>query len=61
MPQIFDNIERELLLTLSAAAGVSDRADRYVGYFNLRGWKQIDSDVEAGRGALCIRHRIPRV
>jgi superfamily II DNA or RNA helicase len=56
MPRIFDNIERELLPALRETIEVSDRADFCVGYFNLRGWKQLDSYIdrwEGGEGKCC--------
>lgn len=56
MPRIFDNIDQALLPALRETIPVADRADFCVGYFNLRGWKQLDSHIETwvgGNGHCC--------
>src|SRR5712692_8036946 len=56
MPRIFDNIEQSLLPALRQTIEVADRADFCVGYFNLRGWKQLDRFIErwsGGEGHCC--------
>jgi superfamily II DNA or RNA helicase len=50
MPNIFDNIDQILLPALKGSFNAAYRADFCVGYFNLRGWKQLDSCIEAWSG-----------
>jgi len=50
MPQIFDNIENHLSEGLNYTLDVSHRADFCVGYFNLRGWKQVAPHIDHWNG-----------
>lgn len=56
MPRIFDNITEYLSEALQQTLVSARRADFCVGYFNLRGWKEIDSQIEkfaGGEGNQC--------
>jgi len=56
LPRIYDNIEQKLLPALCDALEPATHADFCVGYFNLRGWKQLDSYIErwdGGEGQRC--------
>lgn len=50
MPKIFDNLTSQLSTALKTTADLSYRADFCVGYFNLRGWKQLADEVEKFEG-----------
>lgn len=56
MPRIFDNIDQSLLPVLRETLSVSDHSDFCVGFFNLRGWRSLDSCIEnwsGGEGKQC--------
>lgn len=56
MPRIFDNIDEKLKPALRDALALSNRADFCVGYFNLRGWKQLADcidDWRSSEGEIC--------
>ena len=50
MPHIFDNIENQLNAALKKTLEISYRSDFCVGYFNLRGWKQVADEIEKWNG-----------
>jgi superfamily II DNA or RNA helicase len=50
MPRIYDNIENFLVQGLKDTLDVSRRSDFCVGYFNLRGWKEVANKIECWTG-----------
>lgn len=66
MPKIYDNIENHLTKGLNETLEVSQRTDFCVGYFNLRGWKEVASKIDNLEGATVVEgkdeiHRICRL
>lgn len=57
MPRIFDNMEQVLLPELKKTLKDSARADFCVGYVNLRGWGQLEQEIEqfTGTEEACCR------
>ena len=56
MPRIFDNIDSRLHSALQETLAVCHRSDFCVGYFNLRGWRLLDSAINewaGGEGKQC--------
>lgn len=57
MPRIFDNIDLRLLPDLQQALHAAYRADFCVGFFNLRGWKEVANKIDNWEGGdgHCVR------
>jgi superfamily II DNA or RNA helicase len=51
MPKIYDNIKNHLAKGLNETLGLSQRTDFCVGYFNLRGWKEVVAEIDNLPGA----------
>ena len=52
MPKIYDNIHHSLTQGLNETLALSHRTDFCVGYFNLRGWKEVAANIETLSGAI---------
>lgn len=50
MPKIFDNLTQHLSNALKTTIELSHSADFCVGYFNLRGWKQLADEIDNFEG-----------
>ncbi|MFN5309755.1 MAG: helicase-related protein [Candidatus Kapaibacterium sp.] len=66
MPKIYDNIQNFLTKGLNETLEVSQRTDFCVGYFNLRGWKEVAEKIDCLTGANVVEgrneiHRICRL
>lgn len=57
MPKIYDNIENFVTTGLGDTLDLSHRADFCVGYFNLRGWKEVADKIDnfSGDDSNCCR------
>ncbi|HQQ95755.1 MAG TPA: helicase-related protein [Cyclobacteriaceae bacterium] len=54
MPKIYDNIENHLTKGLNETLELSQRTDFCVGYFNLRGWKEVAGCIDKLPGATVV-------
>ncbi len=66
MPKIYDNIEHQLTKGLNETLELSHRTDFCVGYFNLRGWKEVAAKIDSLQGTTVTEgnddvHRICRL
>ena len=66
MPKIYDNIKHHLTQGLNETLELSHRTDFCVGYFNLRGWKEVADKIDSLSGAAVTEgsvdvHRICRL
>ncbi len=66
MPVIYDNIEKRLTTGLNETLEDSNRIDACIGYFNLRGWKELADKIEDLPGAEVVEgddsvHRVCRI
>ena len=66
MPKIYDNIENHLTKGLNETLELSQRTDFCVGYFNLRGWKEVADKIENLAGETILEgndevHRVCRL
>lgn len=66
MPKIYDNIDNHLTQGLNETLELSNRSDFCVGYFNLRGWKEVADKIDNLTGETILEgkdevHRICRL
>ena len=54
MPKIYHNIENHLTKGLNETLKLSLRTDFCVGYFNLRGWKQVADRIDSLEGTIVV-------
>lgn len=58
MPKIYDNIENQLIQGLNETLELSNRTDFCVGYFNLRGWKEVADKIDSLTGAPVVEENL---
>jgi superfamily II DNA or RNA helicase len=66
MPKIYDNINNHLTKGLNETLELSQRTDFCVGYFNLRGWKEVATKIDNLSGKTVVEgndeiHRVCRL